>query len=571
MATVKKEPIILEDSMSSKLKKLFSTQSVIHLVSKGKLKVIDSSHIQSSGNRNLSVRPYSGVYSSGGKQGQMSGNLGWENHIYFRQRLFADYEAMESDPIINSALNIYGEECSLKNEFGDNITVKSDSKEIKAILENLFYDILNVEFNLFPWIRTMCKYGDCFLKIDLNEEIGIIGITQMSPYEIVREDYHGDNTRSPQFKYLPLDGSGLTDNIVFEYAEMAHFRLGGDPNFLPYGKSILEGGRAAWKRLSLAEEAMLLHRIMRAPERRIFKIDVGGLPPQDVEAYMQKSRDQIRKTPYIDPTTGEYNLKYNIENMLEDYFLPSRGGNTGMEIETLPGMDNFSIEDVIYYRDKMLAAFSIPRAFLGYEESLNGKSTLAQEDIRFARTVERIQLHVISELSRLANIHLALQGFKGKELANFEISLTGPSIIYQQEKMTFLSDKLEFAEKAKESGILPMSWIYSNIFDFTEEEVEAIRRVTIEDAKHNYRLEQINNSGEDPASVMGNSQEDDEMQAEDELEFITDEEEDSESDNDSENDNENDNTNNEDKEPRDNDLADDPLGRDGLKAGSLRG
>jgi hypothetical protein len=294
----------------------------------------------------------------------------------------------------------------MKDDFGDVLRISSNNDNTKKILHNLFYDVLNIEFNLWPWVRNMCKYGDLYLKLDVTEEIGVMNVTPLSAYEIIREE--GMDIENPyhvQFKQL---GGG---NIVYENFEIAHFRLLTDSNFLPYGRSMIEGGRKVWKQLTLMEDAMLIHRIMRAPEKRIFKIDVGNIPPNEVDNYMQKIINQMRKTPYVDQQTGDYNLKFNMQNMLEDYFLPVRGGQSGTEIDTLAGMEFTGIDDIEYLRNKMMAALKVPKAFIGYEEGVSGKATLAAEDIRFARTIERIQRIVISELHKIAIIHLAAQGY----------------------------------------------------------------------------------------------------------------------------------------------------------------
>ena len=122
--------------------------------------------------------------------------------------------------------------------------------------------------------------------------------------------------------------------------------------------------------------------------------------------------------------TGEYNLKFNMQNMLEDYFLPVRGGESGTSIDTLNGLSNDGqIDDIEYLRNKMHAALKIPKAFLGYDEGVEGKATLAAEDVRFARTIERIQKIFVSELTKIAIIHLYAQGFEGEDLINFSLFL----------------------------------------------------------------------------------------------------------------------------------------------------
>jgi hypothetical protein len=342
----------------------------------------------------------------------------------------------------------------------------------------------------------MCKYGDVYLKLDIQEGIGVVNVVPMSAYEIVREE--GMDLENPYHVQFKQIGGG---DITYENYEIAHFRLLSDSNFLPYGKSIMEPARKVWKQLTLMEDAMLIHRIMRAPEKRIFKIDVGNIPPNEVDTYMQRIINQMKKTPYVDQQTGEYNLKFNMQNMLEDYFLPVRGGQSGTEIDTLAGMEFTGIEDIEYLRNRMMSALKVPKAFMGYEKDLTGKATLAAEDIRFARTVERIQRIALSELYKIALVHLYTQGYEDETLTNFEIGLTTPSIIYEQEKIALWKEKIALAKDIQDSKLMPSDWIYDNIFEFSEDQYDEYRDLLLEDMKRSFRMGQIENEGNDPAKT----------------------------------------------------------------------
>jgi hypothetical protein len=263
---------------------------------------------------------------------------------------------------------------------------------------------------------------------------------------------------------------------------------------------MIEGARKTWKQLVMMEDAMLIHRIMRAPERRIFKIDVGNIPPNEVDTYMQRIINQMKKTPYVDQQTGEYNLKFNLQNMLEDYFLPVRGGQSGTEIDTLSGMEFTGIDDIEYLRNKMMAGLKIPKSFLGYEEGISGKATLAAEDVRFARTIERVQRIIISELSKIAVIHLTAQGFDNEDLIDFELHMTSPSIIYEQEKLTLYTSKVDLAKSMIEGELMSRQWIYKNIFNFETSEIDEVDQQQIYDMKEAFRRTKIKEEGEDPAN-----------------------------------------------------------------------
>ena len=246
------------------------------------------------------------------------------------------------------------------------------------------------------------------------------------------------------------------------------------------------------------EDAMLIHRIMRAPEKRMFYINVGSIPPAEVDQFMQKTINSMKKTPYVG-ADGQYNLKFNMQNMMEDFYLPVRGGDTSTRIETTKGLEYDGTTDVQYLQAKMFAALKIPKAYFGFEGDLNGKATLAAEDIRFARTVERIQRILESELTKIALVHLYTQGFTGESLTNFEIKLTTPSIIFEQEKVALMKEKIDLANQMKDTKLFSSDYIYENIFNLSEDEYNTERELVREDSKRSFRIAQIENEGNDPA------------------------------------------------------------------------
>ena len=413
-----------------------------------------------------------------------------------RREVFRDYDAMDNDPILASALDIYADESTLKNEFGDTLMVHSDNEKVQDILNNLFYDILNVEFNLWPWVRNMCKYGDFFLGLEIAEGKGIVNVTPHSVYNTERfERTAPSNPNSVKFK-ITEDPNGKEE---YENFEVAHFRLLADTNWLPYGKSMIENGRRLWKQLSLMEDAMLIHRIMRAPEKRVFKIDIGNIPPTEVDNYMQRIINKMKKVPFIDRNTGDYNLKYNMQNLTEDFYLPVRGSDSGTQIDNLAGLEYATIDDIDYLKNKMFAALKIPRAYLGYEENVYGKATLAAEDVRFARTIERIQRTVVSELSKIAIVHLYSQGITDAEMTNFSLSLVNPSTIYEQEKVNLWSEKIRLAQDIQGLNMLSKDWVYENIFKLSGGEQNEQRVAMLNDLKDRFRFRSIEDEGNDPA------------------------------------------------------------------------
>lgn len=238
---------------------------------------------------------------------------------------------------------------------------------------------------------------------------------------------------------------------------------------------------------------------MRAPEKRMFYIDIGNIPPNEVDNFMQKVINKMKKVPFVDEKTGDYNLKFNLQNMTEDFFMPVRGGDSGTRIENLGAMTYDGTEDIEYVKNKMMAALKIPKAFLGYEEGITGKATLAAEDIRFARTIERVQRILISELTKIAIVHLYSQGYTDANLVNFGLQLTNPSTIFEEERVRILSEKLSTARDMVDAKMFSKNWVYDKIFGLSEDEYKGVREDFVNDAKEYYRLETIQNEGADPA------------------------------------------------------------------------
>lgn len=845
-----------DNSLKSALKRLFSTNVIIRKTGKDRLKVTDTSRIQTYAEDYLRDK-FSRVYKTSLAHSKRHEMVGYSA---LREQLYRDYEVMDQDPILSSACDIYADECTTRNEHGDMLTISTTDDNIKEILENLFFDILNVEFNLWPWVRNLTKYGDFFLHLDIHQEYGIINVQPLSVHEIDRvEETDPNNPHYVKFIHR------LEKNNEFENYEIAHFRLLSDSNFLPYGKcltsnsyvktkngakrineinvgdevwsfntesmqyeltrvintcesgkkdiiqintrhnsvessdnhpflvydgcgsliyknaselsvgdllvlsdntlfngvvnklsknlitehnkngwknninilpdtpdtdfcrffgfmfgdgwvssalnsthialgvdeemnnkyisllqkyshtdikisnsgvntgaqawsnskllseflyvnglngdartkkipewvfelpsnlklefikglvdadgsiytdkwncnryqlelsnkrliedvkelldslmiksshvntrghngrtkicgvecncveshyiyfyldsepknqlkkynyiesdkfilqpissikrmgvedtydiqvessnsnfitngvvvhnSMLENGRRVYKQLQLMEDAMLIHRIMRAPAKRIFTIDVGNIPPNEVDNYMNQVVNKMKKEPHIDKQTGEYNLRYNMQNMTEDFYLPVRGQNSNSSIDELGGLEYDGTQDIEYLQSKLMAALKIPKSYLGYEEGLNGKATLAQEDIRFARTIERIQRIVESELTKIAIVHLYAQGYTDDDLVNFSVSLNNPSTIYTREQIEILSSKMGLISDIKELGLLSNRWIYENILELPEDEIDDEIAGVLGDKKLEFRMATIENEGKDP-------------------------------------------------------------------------
>ena len=353
------------ENILTRLGKLFQSNIIVRKTPSGQLKVKDVNFGQSTTLVNNFVDRYNRLIQGSHSTMSWAGRQNQRNtYEVARNELFRDYELMDADPIISSALDIYSDESTIDGIEGQILNIKTDNPKIHKILHNLFYDIINIEFNLWSWLRNLTKYGDFFLELDIVDKYGVVNVKPASAYTVFRMEEHDPS--NPNLVQFEIEEEGV--KRLKENYEVAHFRLVSDSNFLPYGKSMLEGARRVFKQLTLMEDAMLIHRIMRAPEKRIFKIDIGNIPPNEVENFMNKLINKMKKVPVIDQKTGEYNLKYNIESVTEDFFLPVRGSDSGTSIEPLQGLANDGqIDDIEYLRNKLMAALKVPKAFLGFD------------------------------------------------------------------------------------------------------------------------------------------------------------------------------------------------------------
>ncbi len=403
---------------------------------------------------------------------------------YERLSRYADFNEMEFTPEIASALDIYSDESTAYDENNAVINIISKNQEIKELLETLFFDILNIEFNIWSWARNLCKYGDFVLFVDASDENGILNLLPIPINEIEREEgYSQEDPFAVRFRWL------TQGNSILENWQIIHFRLLGNDSFLPYGSSVIEPARRIWRQLILIEDAMLVYRIVRSPERRVFKIDVGNINPSEVDSFMEQIKTRLRRNQIVDPATGRVDLRYNPLSVDEDYFIPVRGDKSS-DIQTLAGGQfTGDIEDVQYIQNKLFAALKIPKAYLGYEGELGSKATLSQQDVRFARTIERVQKIIIAELNKIAIIHLFLLGYEGSDLVDFTIEMANSSTIAEQQKLELWRMRFEIAGTAQE-GVLDRETIYKKIFNMSDDEIQSVR-----EGKRADRLEDLTLEG----------------------------------------------------------------------------
>jgi hypothetical protein len=399
------------------------------------------------------------------------------NANYDTNRLarYTEFCLMESVPEIASALNLVADEATSRSEDGKVLFVESENESIKQILESLFFDILDIDFYIWGWARTLCKYGDFTQYIDVHPKNGIERLITIPVNDFERLEGSKEDPQEIRFKWL-------TTNRLLENWQVAHFRLLGQDKFLPYGTSFIEGARSFWRKLVLMEDAMLVYRVLRAPERRVFYIDVSGVQPQNVEEFMQKIKAKLRNANVVNKLYGKVDQRFDPLDVSEDYFIPQRGDKTN-RIESLPGGQHVNdIEDVEYLLKKLIAALGIPRAYLTYEEDLANKSTLASLDIRFSRTIERIQRAIVSELTKIAMVHLISQGYSGKDLLGFDLKLTNPSNLASMQKLDLLERRVQVVSGLNNEKLFDRSYVLKRFFNLKDDDIKQINIGRMKDA-----------------------------------------------------------------------------------------
>lgn len=371
--------------------------------------------------------------------------------------MYRDADLMDGTPEIGAALDIMAEESCSTGTDGKIIKITSRSKRIQSILEDLFVNRLRVPLTLPMVVRETIKYGNSFMLLNVDENNGILGWKQLPVYEIDRVENGyttsyasgailrpGDGRKTDEIMYV---WNGHNEAAPYRNFQVAHFRLLNDSFFLPYGVSALHKARRAWRMWSMMEDAMLLYRLDKSIERRVFKIYVGGIDDEDVEGYVQQIANNFKRTPIIDPETGQIDLRKNFMDVSTDFFIPVRTENASNPIENLASAQNqTAMDDITYMQNKIFAALRVPKTFLNFQEAQGKGQNLGIMDIRFARMINRIQQFVITELNKIAMIHLYLVGMED-EISNFTISMNNPSNQIEQQELDNLTKRAALASQ----------------------------------------------------------------------------------------------------------------------------
>ena len=401
--------------------------------------------------------------------------------------MYRDADLMDAFPEIGAALDIVAEEACFVSE-NAMLNIFSRSDRVKNILEDLFVNRLSIH-TLLPMIcRSMCKYGNTFMLLNIDGKNGVMGWKQLPVYEMERWE-NGQNTpyATPISNLNTIDENapqdtkfvwvGQNEYTPYRNWQVAHFRLLYDSQFLPYGVSFLNKARRHFRMLSMMEDMMLIYRLDRSIERRVFKINVGAIDENDVQAYVQQIANNFKRKPIIDPMTGQIDIRKSFMNVTEDFFIPTRDDNASNPIETLQGAQNLTaMDDIKFVQNKVLTALRVPKSFLNFEESTGDGKNLSLLDVRFTRTVNRIQQALLMELNKIAVIHLYLNGFQD-ELNNFTLTMNNPSSQAEMLELENLAKKITTAKDAVSDpgGGMPLTslmWAWKHIFKWSDKEIK---------------------------------------------------------------------------------------------------
>jgi hypothetical protein len=419
----------------------------------------------------------------------VSGDYNYYGANTSRFARYADYELMDrEDPIISSALDQYASNVCIKNDTGETLMIQAENANVRDELDDLFSNVINIAFELPQIARGVTKFGDYFALLTLVPNEGVTNYQPLNSNEVEREETFTDSSEwttffkwigNPRKKYKPY--------------EMAHFRIINDSAMLPFGRSMIDAARRPWKQLRMLEDAMLIYKVTRAPETRVFYIDIGNTPPEDVETYVKNVVSQVKRAPIIDES-GNIDLRFNPMSVLEDFVIPVRG-DLNSKIEVLPGVQGFGMDELNYILNRLFAALKIPKAYLGYDDEIRSKATLVQEDSRFAIVVERIQNFIISELDKIAMLHLYLKGFSEDDLAGFTLSMTKPSAAEEAIRIENMSNRINLISTARDSGAVSIMWLQKNVLGIADKDIAQIVAERLEEADVEFRVNTIKEKG----------------------------------------------------------------------------
>ena len=417
----------------------------------------------------------------------LSTSLRLENSMMER---FADYEEMDDYPEIGSALDIYADDATIPDSLtGHTVNIKSKNDEVVRALTDMLHNRVRIDEEIWALARTLIKYGNAYCEL-LVSDSGVLGINVLPPPTVRRietakgtlvgfiQDATGrfsvdkgaviNALKDPNGARLVKDSG----TVMFEPSEIVHWRLRGKDLSSEYGHSVLDAARWIWRRLVMAEDSALVYKLTRSPSRFAFYVDVGDLPSGQAMAYVNQVKQQFRKKKMFNPTTGKLDFRMNPLAPDEDFFIPTRGGQESTRIDIIQGADSQSVADLEYFRNKLFAAIKVPKSYLG-ADSMTNRASLSQEDVRFARTVMRIQREIRNGLRQVCRTHLAVIGIDPDKV-DFDVKMALPSSIFEMAQIELRNAQADNARSLME--FFPRTWVMERVFDLPRDEAERLMR-----------------------------------------------------------------------------------------------
>ena len=413
--------------------------------------------------------PYrSGVASSFDRQGRIS--------LYIEE---------DFDPYANNALDIVSDFVCDEDENGDIITINCEDEKIKRILESLYYDVLNIDTRIWSLTRGLAKFGDYFTLVNWHPQHGVMDLYPLPVHEVEREEgFDEHDPMAVRFKWTTHPHRRINN------FEMLHFRLFGNDALLPYGTSMLEASRRSFQQYLMMFDAMMIYRLVRAPERLVFQIEVGNTPPEQVDQFLEEQKMKLKAASAIDTSTGIVDQRYDPMITMEDYFLPKRG-DVSSTIEQLPGGTiQGDVEDIEVAINRYISGLKVPKPYLDYSEEW-AKANIANLDIRFSKTIRRMQGSLIQELTKAGLIHLMTMGYDGNELFSWNLEMSNPSTIAELQKLEMWEKRINIISSAKQTEVLPTDWIFEEILHFSEQEKSMVKRGLLKDKLYEQLAEKL--------------------------------------------------------------------------------
>lgn len=406
-----------------------------------------------------------------------------------RNERYVEFDQMEMHPDCAAVLETYADEMTSGTDLNPPIKISSNNLDIKECLNQLFYDVLNMPMNLYPLVYSLCKYGDLFCYLDIDEDQGVKNIIPLPCAEVERLE--GQDETNPNYVQFQWNRAGQT----YEYGwNVVHFRILASDKYAPYGQSVYDPARRAYHQISLLENAVIGYRIVRSPERRVFYIDIGGINDEDIKPFLEDVKKSLKQDTVTNANSGQAEKRYSAMSLESDYVIPVRGANSGTKIDTLPGGQyTGDIEDLKHARDKLFSGLGAPAAYYS-QDSQEDRQALSSKDIKFGKRIQRMQNHVIAGLYEIAITHLYILGFRGEDLDNFDIKLSNPSKIAEMMELEQMRSRFDLANAA--SDFLSKETIYKKILGLSDEEIQKELIKKYSDAKYDLSIQQFEDTGE---------------------------------------------------------------------------